>query len=63
MDQWGWFVSISAITKLRNIKWEEVMELRAIEFCNTLSYLKADSERMKREYDKLKRKTNRGIRK
>lgn len=59
MENFGWFITLEELVKVRNQPWEEILYLNVIEFLNSLSYLKAKNENQKRELKNLKKKYKR----
>lgn len=59
MENFGWFITIEELVKIRNQPWEDILYLNVIEFLNSLSYLKAKNETKKKELKNLKKKYKR----
>ena len=55
-QQWGWWVTLHQLTKLRNQQWTDILEMGAVEFLNSMAYLKDDTERKRKEIEEMKKK-------
>lgn len=52
-QRFGWLISIDSVAEMRRCKWEEVYEMKVIEFLNTLSYIKSKQAYENEQQQKL----------
>ena len=44
-ERWGWFTAIEAVAEVKKINFDEVTELKVMEFLNFLCYIKEKNNR------------------
>lgn len=59
-EDWGWWENVMAVTEIKRIPFDDVFQLKTIDFLNTLSFHKARTDRMIKQHEEQMKKIKSG---